>query len=144
MECFKYCMKFSEMSKEHIWEVHEKLSPEKVNAKGEVKRRLKRLHGSIGSFWGVKVADDLTDDKEEAISDNTPFMAILYTYRNSCYGVAELQDFPYGQVSNTNMLEALEDLRNTSETLVSIRENQLLDMPDWVLAFENYKKELLE
>lgn len=168
MECFKYCMKFSEMSKEHIWEVHEKLSPEKLNKQGIVKRRLKRLHGSLGSFWGVKVPDDLTDDKEETIGDNTPFMAILYGYRNSAYSVLEMKDFPYGQVSNDNMLEALEDLRNTSETLVSIREtalavkretttrrsfddveednreNQLLDMPDWVLAFENYKKELLE
>lgn len=167
MECFKYCMKFSEMSKEHIWEVHEKLSPEKVNSQGIAKRRLKRLHGSLGSFRGIVVPDELTDDKEETVSDNTPFMAILYSYKNSAYSVLEMKDFPYGQVSNDNMLEALEDLKNTGETLISLQEtalavkretttrrscddveecraNQLLEMPDWVLVFENYKKELLE
>ncbi|MDZ5288698.1 protein rep, partial [Helicobacter pylori] len=159
MECFKYCMKFSEMSKEHIWEVHEKLSPPKINKQGIEKRRLKRLHGSLGSFWGVKVSDELTDDKEETIGDNTPFMAILYSYRKSCYGVLEMQDFPFGQVSKENLPTALDDLLASGETLVSVkasaiasdggrtttrrscdaeeednRQNELLDMHDWVNA----------
>lgn len=119
MECFKYCMKFSEMSKEHIWEVHEKLSPPKINKQGIEKRRLKRLHGSLGSFWGVKVPDELTDDTEETISDNTPFMRIVYGYFKSAYNVMDMKDFPFGEVSDSNLLEALEDLKASQEVLAN-------------------------
>lgn len=148
MECFKYCMKFSEMSKENVWEVHEKLSPPKINKQGIEKRRLKRLHGSIGSFWGVKLPDELTDDKEETISDNTPFMAIFYTYRKSCYGVVEMQDFPFGEVTKGNLLEALKDLEASGEVLANLpklpKPFSIYDevepverLPDWLLPFEN-------
>lgn len=164
IECFKYALKFSEMSQEHIWIVHETLSKEKVMADGSVKMRLKRLQGTIGSFRGVKVPEKLTD---EPIEDNAPFMAILYSFLGSAYSVTDIQDFPHGQVSNENMADALEDLLASGETLASIRQalpadclttttrrscddeeeekdrrwHEFNDLPDWLKPFEMEKIE---
>lgn len=155
VEVFKYAMKFSEMSKSDIWLAHETLSPN---------GRLTRLQGSIGLFRGVKVDKKMTDDLPV---DNAPFMAILYQFiKGSGYSVMAMEDFPNGQVSKENLPAALDDLLASGETIVSVKEsamasdggrtttrrscdaeeednrqNELLDMPDWIKAFESYHNE---
>lgn len=105
VECFKYAMKFSEMTHHQIWLVHETLSPN---------QRLKRLTGSVGLFRGVQVPNQLTDDE---IADNSPFMAILYQFLNGSYSVVATENFPDGQPLKQNLGEALEDYNQSGEVL---------------------------
>lgn len=168
MECFKYALKFSEMSPEHIWEVYETLSPVKTSDDGSEKYRLKRLTGTIGSFRGVKVPEKLTD---EPVEQNAPFMAILYRYMGSAFSVHEMEDFPHGQIEIKDLPQTLEDFLQSGETIPSIRESlsptcptstttrrrsfdadeekekedkawhDFNDLPDWLKPFEMEKME---
>jgi plasmid rolling circle replication initiator protein Rep len=62
-EVFKYALKFSEMPLNDNLEVFYKL-------------RGKRLQGSYGSFWGVKVPEKMTDD----LLDDLPYIELFYHY----------------------------------------------------------------
>ena len=109
IEVFKYALKFSEMSHFDIWLAHETLSPD---------GRLKRLQGSIGLFRGVKVPEKMTD---EQLSDDLPFMLVLYRFiRGAGYSVVSTQDFPFGEVTKGNLLEALKDLEASGEVLANL------------------------
>lgn len=103
VECFKYAMKFTEMTHDQIWYVHEALSPN---------QRLKRLTGSVGCFRGVKVPEQLTDDE---LDQNSPFMLILYRFLNGSYSVTDAIDFPHGQPDEENLAEALDDYLQSGE-----------------------------
>lgn len=105
VECFKYAMKFTEMTHEQIWYVHEALSPN---------QRLKRLTGSVGCFRGVKVPKQLTDDE---LDQNSPFMLILYRFIAGSYSVAEMLDFPHGQPDKENLETVLNDYLQSGELL---------------------------
>ena len=110
VEVFKYACKFSDMSFLDIWLAHETLSPD---------GRLKRIQGSIGLFRGVKVPEKLTDDD---LDDNSPFMLILYRFiRGAGYSVVSTQDFPFGEVTKGNLLEALKDLEASGEVLANLQ-----------------------
>ena len=67
-EIFKYTLKFSDLSLEDNFEAYE-------NLKG------KRLQGSFGSFWGVKVPEKDTDDLLDAL----PYLEMLYRYTGTAY-----------------------------------------------------------
>ena len=137
VEVFKYACKFSDMSFLDIWLAHETLSPD---------GRLKRIQGSIGLFRGVKVPEKLTDDD---LDDNSPFMLILYRFiRGAGYSVVSTQDFPFGEVTKGNLLEALKDLEASGEVLANLpklpKPFSIYDevkppevLPDWLLPFAN-------
>lgn len=137
IEVFKYALKFSEMSHFDIWLAHETLSPD---------GRLKRLQGSIGLFRGVKVPEKMTD---EQLSDDLPFMLVLYRFiRGAGYSVVSTQDFPFGEVTKGNLLEALKDLEASGEVLADLpklpKPFSIYDevkppevLPDWLLPFAN-------
>lgn len=70
LEVFKYTVKFSEMHNFDKYLAYFKL-------KG------KRLQGSFGLFWGVKVPDNETDD----ISVDLPYVELIYRYTNNGYEI---------------------------------------------------------
>ena len=63
VEVFKYALKFADLSLEDNLTAYHSL-------KG------KRLQGSFGSLWGVKVPETLTDD----LFDELPFLEMFYRY----------------------------------------------------------------
>lgn len=63
-EVFKYAIKFGELPLRDNWEAYQVLSG-------------RRLIGSFGSFRGVQVPDDLTDEPLDA---DLPYIEILYNY----------------------------------------------------------------
>ena len=63
LEVFKYAVKFSDLPLADNWEGFEKLQG-------------KRLIASFGSFRGIDVPDDLTDEK----LDDLPFIELLYKF----------------------------------------------------------------
>ena len=65
-EVFKYTLKFSEMTLADTFQAYETL-------KG------KRLQGSFGSFWGVKIPEEITDD----LFEDLPYLEMLYRYRKN-------------------------------------------------------------
>lgn len=65
LEVFKYALKFSDLPMEDNWEAFTALSG-------------KRLIASFGSFRGLEVPDDLTDEK----LDDLPYVEMLYKFFN--------------------------------------------------------------
>ena len=70
-EVCKYALKFGDLSVEKTWEAFKVL-------KG------KRLTGSFGLLWGVKIPDTMTDDMPE---EDLPYLEMLYkfTYGKKSY-----------------------------------------------------------
>ena len=64
-EVCKYALKFGDLSVEKTWEAFKVL-------KG------KRLTGSFGLLWGVKIPDTMTDDLPE--DQNLPYLEMLYKF----------------------------------------------------------------
>lgn len=73
IEVFKYALKFSDLPPELNYTAYQTL-------KG------KRLQGSFGLFWGVKVPDKLTDDIPE---DELPYIELFYKYTRGGYTITE-------------------------------------------------------
>ena len=74
-EVCKYALKFGDLSVEKTWEAFKVL-------KG------KRLTGSFGLLWGVKIPDTMTDDMPE---HDLPYLEMLYKFvygKNSHYDLA--------------------------------------------------------
>lgn len=74
-EVCKYALKFGDLSVEKTWEAFKVL-------KG------KRLTGSFGLLWGVKIPDTMTDDMP---SEDLPYLEMLYKFaygRKSYYDLA--------------------------------------------------------
>ena len=63
-EVCKYALKFSDLTVQHTWQAYRVL-------KG------KRLTGSLGSLWGVKIPDSMLD---EPINDDLPYLEMLYKF----------------------------------------------------------------
>ncbi|WP_147458479.1 protein rep [Pseudomonas aeruginosa] len=70
LEVFKYTVKFSEMHDFDKYIAYFKL-------------RGKRLQGSFGLFWGVKVPDNETDD----IAEDLPYVELIYRYTKNGYEI---------------------------------------------------------
>ncbi|CAK3107746.1 hypothetical protein VCRA2119O146_770006 [Vibrio crassostreae] len=45
----------------------------------------KRLQGSFGLFWGVKIPENMSDE----LLDELPYIELLYRYTNAGYSVAD-------------------------------------------------------
>ena len=90
-EVCKYALKFGDLSVEKTWEAFKVL-------KG------KRLTGSFGLLWGVKISDTMTDDMPEG---DLPYLEMLYKFvygKNSHYDLAM-----------TRMVEPQADIERMSE-----------------------------
>lgn len=72
IEVFKYALKFSDLTPAKNYEAFKLL-------KG------KRLQGSFGLFWGVKVPENMTEE----LLDELPYIELLYRYTNVGYSVAD-------------------------------------------------------
>lgn len=70
IEVFKYALKFSELSPEDNYHAYRTL-------------RGKRLQGSFGLFWGVKVPEKMTDD----LFDELPYLELFYRYTRAGYSL---------------------------------------------------------
>ena len=76
-------------------------------------------------------------------------MLILYRFiRGAGYSVVSTQDFPFGEVTKGNLLEALKDLEASGEVLANLpklpKPFSIYDevkppevLPDWLLPFAN-------
>lgn len=70
VEVFKYALKFSDLKPE-----------ENITAYSYLKG--KRLTGSFGNFWGVKVPDKMTDD----LLTDLPYIELFYKYTKAGYSL---------------------------------------------------------
>lgn len=72
IEVFKYALKFSDLTPAKNYEAFKLL-------KG------KRLQGSFGLFWGVKVPESMEDD----LFDELPYLELFYRYTNAGFSLQE-------------------------------------------------------
>lgn len=80
-EVCKYALKFSDLSVEKTWNAYKIL-------KG------KRLAGSLGSLWGIKEPEDLTDDFAE--TNDLPFFELFYRFvydKKSFYNLTDIKHY---------------------------------------------------
>lgn len=77
VEVFKYALKFSDLTPEQNLAAY-------LTLKG------KRLTGSFGAFWGVKVPEAMVDDE----LDDLPFIKMFYTYTHYGYSLAFVGGVP--------------------------------------------------
>ena len=85
---------------------------------------------------------------DEQLSDDLPFMLVLYRFiRGAGYSVVSTQDFPFGEVTKGNLLEALKDLEASGEVLANLpkppKPFSIYDeveppevLPDWLLVLK--------
>ena len=103
-EVCKYALKFGDLSVEKTWEAFKVL-------KG------KRLTGSFGLLWGVKVPETMTDDMPD---DKTlPYMEMLYKFvygKNSHYDLAMTRMVePQAKIERMSEEEATTDRHDMRE-----------------------------
>ena len=93
MEVLKYALKFSDL-------------PPKENFHAYTILKGKRLQGSFGLFWGVKVPDKLTDD---LLPDELPYIELFYKYTNAGYSVTHHHHHTGGERPQVRIIEPLDD-----------------------------------
>lgn len=77
VEVFKYALKFSD------------LTPEQ-NLNAYITLRGKRLTGSFGAFWGVKVPESMTDE----LFGDLPYIKLFYKYTSAGYSLTSVGGEP--------------------------------------------------
>lgn len=92
-EVFKYALKFSDL-------------PPKENYHAYAILKGKRLQGSFGLFWGVKVPDKLTD---ELLDDELPYIELFYKYTDAGYSVTHHHHHTGGERPQVRIIEPLDD-----------------------------------
>ena len=132
-EVCKYALKFGDLSVEKTWEAFKVL-------KG------KRLTGSFGLLWGVKIPDRMTDDMPEG---DLPYLEMLYKFaygKQSYYDlVAVKQVEPQAKIERgvggaerptdrPSEIErgAIKDVRGRGELDVRARNGSILTRPQYV------------
>ena len=102
-EVCKYALKFGDLSVEKTWEAFKVL-------KG------KRLTGSFGSLWGVKIPDTMTDDMPD---EDLPYLEMLYKFafsKKSYYDlVMTRQVEPQAKIDRMSEEEATTDRHDMRE-----------------------------
>ena len=102
-EVCKYALKFGDLSVEKTWEAFKVL-------KG------KRLTGSFGLLWGVKIPDTMTDDMPEG---DLPYLEMLYKFvygKNSHYDLAMTRMVePQAKIDRMSEEEATTDRHDMRE-----------------------------
>ncbi|MEV7971462.1 protein rep [Sphaerisporangium sp. NPDC088356] len=92
-EVFKYALKFSDL-------------PPKENYHAYAILKGKRLQGSFGLFWGVKVPDKLTD---ELLDDELPYIELFYKYTDAGYSVTHHHHHTGGQIPQVRIISPLDE-----------------------------------
>lgn len=92
-EVFKYALKFSDLPPDLNYTAYQTL-------KG------KRLQGSFGLFWGVKVPDKLTDD---ILDDELPYIELFYKYTKGGYTITEHSHHQGGERPGVTVTDSLDD-----------------------------------
>lgn len=114
-EVCKYALKFGDLSVQKTWEAFKVL-------KG------KRLTGSIGLLWGVKVPEKLTD---EDVEDSLPYLEMLYKFvygKSSYYDLAATRHVePQVQEDGTSTLS--ERGRAVRQCTEVVRKKQRWQLP---------------
>lgn len=85
-EVFKYALKFADLEPAENFQAYQTL-------KG------KRLQGSFGLFWGVKVPEKLTDDIPD---EELPYIELLYRYASGGYSITEHSHHQGGKRAETS------------------------------------------
>ena len=102
-EVCKYALKFGDLSVENTWEAFKVL-------KG------KRLTGSFGLLWGVKIPDTMTDDMPD---EDLPYLEMLYKFvygKNSHYDLAMTRIVePQAKIERMSEEEATTDRHDMRE-----------------------------
>ena len=102
-EVCKYALKFGDLSVEKTWEAFKVL-------KG------KRLTGSFGLLWGVKIPDTMTDDMPE---HDLPYLEMLYKFvsgKQSYYDLASTRHVePQANIERMSEEEATTDRHDMRE-----------------------------
>ena len=102
-EVCKYALKFGDLSVEKTWEAFKVL-------KG------KRLTGSFGLLWGVKIPDTMTDDMPD---EDLPYLEMLYKFvygKNSHYDLAMTRMVePQAKIERMSEEEATTDRHDMRE-----------------------------
>ena len=93
MEVLKYALKFSDL-------------PPKENFHAYTILKGKRLQGSFGLFWGVKVPDKLTDD---LLPDELPYIELFYKYTNAGYTVTHHHHHTGGERPEVRIISPLDE-----------------------------------
>ncbi len=103
-EVCKYALKFGDLSVEKTWEAFKVL-------KG------KRLTGSFGLLWGVKIPETMTDDMPD--DETLPYMEMLYKFvygKNSHYDLAMTRIVePQAKIDRMSEEEATTDRHDMRE-----------------------------
>lgn len=102
-EVFKYALKFSDLPPAENIHAFKVLSG-------------KRLQGSFGLFWGVKVPEKLTD---ELLDDELPYIELFYKYTKAGYSIAHHHhhhggDWVEPHEQRKKRLEIINENRSTS------------------------------
>ena len=98
-EVCKYALKFGDLSVEKTWEAFKVL-------KG------KRLTGSFGLLWGVKIPDTMTDDMPEG---DLPYLEMLYKFAYGKKSYYDLQATRHVEAQGGERAEEEELRRPTDE-----------------------------
>ena len=97
-EVCKYALKFGDLSVEKTWEAFKVL-------KG------KRLTGSFGLLWGVKIPETMTDDMPD--DETLPYMEMLYKF---VYGKKSHYDLAITRMVEPKARERAEEKEATTTT----------------------------
>lgn len=92
-EVCKYALKFGDLSVEKTWEAFKVL-------KG------KRLTGSFGLLWGVKIPDTMTDDMPEG---DLPYLEMLYKFAYGKKSYYDLQATRHVEPKETDRMRSEEE-----------------------------------
>ena len=92
-EVCKYALKFGDLSVENTWEAFKVL-------KG------KRLTGSFGLLWGVKIPDTMTDDMPEG---DLPYLEMLYKFAYGKKSYYDLQATRHVEPKETDRMRSEEE-----------------------------------
>ena len=92
-EVCKYALKFGDLSVENTWEAFKVL-------KG------KRLTGSFGLLWGVKIPDTMTDDMP---SEDLPYLEMLYKFAFSKKSYYDLVTTRHVEPKETDRMRSEEE-----------------------------------
>ena len=92
-EVCKYALKFGDLSVENTWEAFKVL-------KG------KRLTGSFGLLWGVKIPDTMTDDMPD---EDLPYLEMLYKFAFSKKSYYDLVTTRHVEPKETDRMRSEEE-----------------------------------
>jgi len=118
-EVFKYALKFSDLEPEDNYKAYQVLNG-------------KRLQGSFGLFWGVKVPEKLTD---EILEEEFPYIELFYRYTKAGYSVVDTHHHEGGHIEPAKVINPLEERNN--KALANVEKYR----SNWWIVERNQRRE---